>query len=102
MNYDSSRFVTDWPTFTLCLLSIQVCQKKEGGNMYFMNRKLTTMFLLFNIETFDVWAETQVKSASARLKPITLQGYKDSVALKDTSLFGFEWSFEWENQKYKW
>lgn len=54
------------------------------------------------IETFDVWAETQVKSAGARLKPITLQGYKDSVALKDTSLFGFEWSFEWENQKYKW
>ncbi|ORZ19853.1 hypothetical protein BCR42DRAFT_323607 [Absidia repens] len=57
---------------------------------------------LVDPKTFDVWAETQVKSASARLKPITLQGYKDSVALKDTSLFGFEWTFEWENQKYKW
>ncbi|KAI8081733.1 uncharacterized protein BX664DRAFT_268688 [Halteromyces radiatus] len=57
---------------------------------------------LIDPKTFDVRAETQVKSAGARLKPITLQGYKESVALKDTSIFGFEWSFEWENQKYKW
>ncbi|ORX62852.1 hypothetical protein DM01DRAFT_1379463 [Hesseltinella vesiculosa] len=52
--------------------------------------------------TFEVQAETQVKGASARVKPITLQGYKEAVLLKDSSMFGMEWSFEWEKQRFKW
>ncbi|ORZ23140.1 hypothetical protein BCR42DRAFT_404066 [Absidia repens] len=69
-----------------------------------IRHRLTNFYAVSIIDpkTFDVRAETQVKSSSARLKPITLQGYQESVSLKDTSIFGFEWSFEWENQKYKW
>ncbi|KAI8640799.1 hypothetical protein BD408DRAFT_317531, partial [Parasitella parasitica] len=55
--------------------------------------------------TFEVWAETQVKSATARIKPIILHldNKKDtSVELRDTSRIGFEWSFTWEGEKYRW
>ncbi|CEP07238.1 hypothetical protein [Parasitella parasitica] len=55
--------------------------------------------------TFEVWAETQVKSATARIKPIILHldNKKDtSVELRDTSRIGFEWSFSWEGEKYRW
>lgn len=55
--------------------------------------------------TFEVWAETQVKSAAAKIKPIILRldNRNDTIIdLRDSSRIGFEWSFVWEGEKYKW
>ncbi|KAI9365808.1 hypothetical protein BD770DRAFT_312839 [Pilaira anomala] len=58
--------------------------------------------------TFEVWAETQVKTAASRVKPITLhldetnKNNTPAVELRDTSRIGFEWSFIWEGEKYRW
>ncbi|CAO3617807.1 unnamed protein product [Cunninghamella blakesleeana] len=84
---------------------IDITNKKTGQLQFIKIRHRLENFYAVSIvepKSFDVWAETQVKSASAKIKPITLQGYLQSISLKDTSIFGFEWSFEWENQKFKW
>jgi hypothetical protein len=55
--------------------------------------------------TFEVWAETQVKSATTRIKPIILHldNKTDvSVEFRDSSRLGFEWTFAWEGEKYRW
>ncbi|KAI8967567.1 hypothetical protein BDF20DRAFT_806305, partial [Mycotypha africana] len=65
---------------------------------------------LVDPRTFEVQAETQVKSASSKLKTILLhcpateqqQQQDTSVELKDTSKIGFEWCFTWEGERYKW
>ncbi|KAI9481672.1 MAG: hypothetical protein EXX96DRAFT_464463, partial [Benjaminiella poitrasii] len=57
--------------------------------------------------SFEVRAETQAKNASARLKPIVLHldnNQDISVDFRDAAVsrFGFEWTFAWEGEKYKW
>ncbi|KAI8066523.1 hypothetical protein BC940DRAFT_302362 [Gongronella butleri] len=84
---------------------VDIKNKSTGDLCYIKIRHRLANFYalsLVNPKTFEVQAETQVKGANARVKPITLQGYKQAIILKDTSVFGFEWSFEWEKQKFKW
>ena len=55
-----------------------------------------------------VYAETHCRSATTRSRTIILhcgdETTKDDkeVTLKDTSRVGFEWCFEWANEKYRW
>ncbi|KAI9305808.1 hypothetical protein BJ944DRAFT_230056 [Cunninghamella echinulata] len=84
---------------------IDITNKKTSQLQFIKIRHRLANFYAVSLvdpKSFNAWAETQVKSASTKLKPITLQGYKQSIPLKDTSIFGFEWSFEWEDQKFKW
>ncbi|KAG0163050.1 hypothetical protein DFQ28_005067 [Apophysomyces sp. BC1034] len=57
---------------------------------------------LVDPRTFEVWAETQTKSATARVKAIVLPTKNIEVQLRDTSRIGFEWAFEWEGEQYHW
>ncbi|KAI8891307.1 hypothetical protein K501DRAFT_166840 [Backusella circina FSU 941] len=56
--------------------------------------------------SFEVLAEIQVKSATARTKPIILHSEDktkgNKVELRGASRIGFEYSFDWEGEKYRW
>ncbi|CAG8733601.1 939_t:CDS:2 [Gigaspora margarita] len=47
-------------------------------------------------------AEIQGESSKAKLKKILLYEPDDSVELKDSGRFGFEYKFRWENEKFVW
>lgn len=88
---------------------IDIKNKKTGDLRFIKIRHRLSKFYAVSLVdpvTFEVLAETQVKSASARLKPIILhldENKKDTpVELRDTSRIGFEWSFVWEGEKYRW
>ncbi|KAF7728465.1 hypothetical protein EC973_006018 [Apophysomyces ossiformis] len=57
---------------------------------------------LVDPRTFEVWAETQTKSVTTRVKTIVLPLKDIEVQLRDTSRIGFEWSFDWEGERYHW
>lgn len=88
---------------------IDIKNKKTGDLRFIKIRHRLSKFYAVSLVdpvTFEVLAETQVKSASAKLKPIILhldENKKDTpVELRDTSRIGFEWSFVWEGEKYRW
>ncbi|KAI9315136.1 hypothetical protein BX666DRAFT_360181 [Dichotomocladium elegans] len=64
---------------------------------------------LVNPSTFVPFAESQSKNAAARSRSIVLRegavgpnSKAVEVMFNDSSFFGFEWAFEWENQRYRW
>lgn len=88
---------------------IDIKNKKTGVIRFIKIRHRMSKFYAVSLVdpvTFEVWAETQVKSASARIKPIILHTGENKndtpVELRDTSRIGFEWSFVWEGEKYRW
>lgn len=87
---------------------IDVKDKKSGELRFIKIRHRLSKFYAVSLVdpvTFEVWAETQVKSATARIKPIILHldnKQDPTVELKDTSRIGFEWTFSWEGEKYRW
>ncbi|CAO3619368.1 unnamed protein product [Mucor hiemalis] len=88
---------------------IDIKNKKTGELRFIKIRHRLSKFYAVSLVdpvTFEVLAETQVKSASARIKPIILHlddNKKDTpVELRDSSRIGFEWSFVWEGEKYRW
>ncbi|GAA5804796.1 hypothetical protein HPULCUR_010303 [Helicostylum pulchrum] len=89
---------------------IDIKNKKTGELRFIKIRHRLSKFYAVSLVdpvTFEVWAETQVKSATARVKPIILhlgESNKNDtpVELRDTSRIGFEWSFIWEGEKYRW
>ncbi|GAN04234.1 hypothetical protein MAM1_0058c03694 [Mucor ambiguus] len=87
---------------------IDVKDKKSGELRFIKIRHRLSKFYAVSLVdpvTFEVWAETQVKSATARIKPIILHldnKQDTTVELKDTSRIGFEWTFAWEGEKYRW
>ncbi|EIE83374.1 hypothetical protein RO3G_08079 [Rhizopus delemar RA 99-880] len=55
--------------------------------------------------TFEMMAEAHAKSATDKEKHIILhyENEQDAqVELRDTSKIGFEWSFAWEGERYRW
>lgn len=89
---------------------IDIKNKKTGELRFIKIRHRLSKFYAVSLVdpvTFEVWAETQVKSASTRIKPIILHLDENNkndtpVELRDTSRIGFEWSFIWEGEKYRW
>ncbi|KAK4511805.1 uncharacterized protein ATC70_003804 [Mucor velutinosus] len=87
---------------------IDVKDKKSGELRFIKIRHRLSKFYAVSLVdpvTFEVWAEIQVKSAAARIKPIILHldnKQDTTVELKDTSRIGFEWTFAWEGEKYRW
>ncbi|CAO3616626.1 unnamed protein product [Mucor fragilis] len=87
---------------------IDIKDKKSGELRFIKIRHRLSKFYAVSLVdpvTFEVWAETQVKSATARIKPIILHldnKQDTTVELKDTSRIGFEWTFAWEGEKYRW
>lgn len=89
---------------------IDIKDKKSGDLRYIKIRHRLPKFYAVSLVdpvTFEVWAETQAKSASTRTKPIVLHSEnkdaKDtSVEFRESSRIGFEWTFSWEGEKYKW
>lgn len=55
-------------------------------------------------ETFDVYVEVEARHVTARERTITLKkgGVDRVVPFRETARIGFEWSFEWNDQKYRW
>ncbi|KAI7889765.1 uncharacterized protein EV154DRAFT_552769 [Mucor mucedo] len=89
---------------------IDIKNKKTGELRFIKIRHRLSKFYAVSLVdpvTFEVWAETQVKSASSRIKPIILHLDENNkndtpVELRDSSRIGFEWSFIWEGEKYRW
>lgn len=85
---------------------VDIKDKNTGDLRYIKIRHRLSKFYAVSLVdpvTFEVWAETQAKSATAKTKPIVLHLEEDTpVELRDTSRLGFEWTFSWEGEKYRW
>jgi hypothetical protein len=93
---------------------VDIKDKKSGDMRYIKIRHRLPKFYAVSLVdpvTFEVRAETQVKSASARVKPIVLHTenkdstdakHDTSVEFRESSRIVFEWVFSWEGEKYKW
>ncbi|KAI8143868.1 hypothetical protein BJV82DRAFT_514017 [Fennellomyces sp. T-0311] len=85
---------------------------KRTGELAFIKirHKVADMYAISLVDpkTFVAYAETHCKSATTRSRSIVLhcgdEKKKDDidVAFKETSRIGFEWCFEWANEKYRW
>lgn len=93
---------------------VDIKEKQTGELKYIKIRHRLSKFYAVSLVdpvTFEVWAETQAKSATAKIKPIVLHLQQQPntnatvdtpVEFRDTSRIGFEWTFTWEGEKYRW
>ncbi|KAI9250627.1 hypothetical protein BY458DRAFT_482722 [Sporodiniella umbellata] len=87
---------------------VDIKSKKSNELQYIKIRHRLTKFYsvsLVNPINFEVMAEVQANSATAKIKPIMLRnenGQDIRIEIRDTSKIGFEWCFVWEGEKYKW
>ncbi|KAI8369947.1 hypothetical protein BD560DRAFT_123127 [Blakeslea trispora] len=87
---------------------IDVKNKKTGQLCFIKIRHRLPKFYAVSLVdpvTFQACADTQAASATSRVKPITIHLDNDTDAtidFRETARISFEWSFEWENEKYKW
>ncbi|KAI8974466.1 hypothetical protein BDB01DRAFT_838692 [Pilobolus umbonatus] len=90
---------------------VDIKNKKTGEHRYIKIRHRLSQFYAISLVdpmTFDICAETQVKSVSSRQKPIVIHdtvntSNKDiQITLYDASRISLEWNFEWQGERLKW
>ncbi|KAI9493496.1 hypothetical protein BDB00DRAFT_907121 [Zychaea mexicana] len=92
--------------------SITDLTNKNTGELAYIKirHKVANMYAISLVDpkTFVAYAETHCKSATSRSRNIVLhcgdEQHKDDkeVTLRETSIFGFEWCFEWAGEQYRW
>jgi hypothetical protein len=86
---------------------VDIKNKKTGDIKFIKIRhRLENFYAVSLVDpiSFEVYAETQTKTTGAKVKPIVIHGTPEDTQaeLRGSSRIGFEWSFDWEGEKYKW
>lgn len=86
---------------------VDIKEKKTNKLRYIKIRHRLSIYAVSLVSpiTFDVMAEVQAKNALTKSKLIILHFETKpdiQVELRETSRIGFEWTFIWEGERYRW
>ncbi|KAI8082559.1 uncharacterized protein B0P05DRAFT_537520 [Gilbertella persicaria] len=87
---------------------VDIKNKKTGQLCFIKIRHRLSKFYAVSLVdpvTFEASVEIQAPSATSRVKPMTLHFDNKTdilIDFRETARLGFEWSFEWEGEKYRW